>query len=509
MKGVAGCFLGATLSGCAVNNIGETEGQDYVPESEQKEVESDGELGDPVTITWYYYYGRMLREEEQTNKSLEKELSKKLREKGLPVELAFKLYDEFEFFENKDPSFFNGADILSLPGNFPGYDTYAELARKGMLACWDEFLQTSEGVDLRTCFPEKYWKGTEVDGKIYTLLTPVSALKTYYSINKRMADKYEIKEEDINDESIFDLASYVYQKETEAGNSKLMGLEAYQFKGLGPLMYYPLTSSEEIGVYQENGKWKASFLVDIPEYQTFIRKINRLYLEGVYQATNEQRAAGNFFAMYCTSYSKNGAAKKSLSMISSGLRNEWDESDFLIREASITQNRRYRGVGARTAVWEASSHKSLSMKVLAAIYGDAELSEMISYGIMGKDCKEADDGKRIECLKGDYSRYFGNLFLMRSSTKEDENRAEDVWNLIEQDASPICGFHLDTNGSEEIWEKILSIQTAYMDTYYAGLCDSIEEEEKKIREQLKAVGGYAVLEEIENQLYQFSRETGM
>ena len=145
------------------------------------------------------------------------------------------------------------------------------------------------------------------------------------------------------------------------------------------------------------------------------------------------------------------------------------------------------------------------MKVLAAIYGDAELSELINYGIVGKDWQEADDGKRIKCLSGDYSRYFGNLFLMRPSTKEDENRAEDVWRLMEQDASPMCGFHLDTSGLEEKLEKIVSIQNAYMDTYYCGISNAIEEDEEKIREQLKDVGAYSVLENIKEQLNQFTQ----
>lgn len=497
MRGMATCVLGSVLTGCSISDVEETAVLGTQEESE-KSIDPDT----VETITWYCFYGRMLREEEQQNRELEKTLSRKLQEKGLPVEVVFKEYDEFEFSEKKDLSLFEEADILFVPPNFPGYDSYAVLARKGRLACWDPYLQSAEGISLRECFPGKYWKGTEVDGKVYALLTPGLYLKTYYSINKKMADKYGIREEDLSEENIYELVSRVYQKEKRTGNEAFIGLEAMQFDGIGPHMFYPLTGSEEIGVYKDDGKWKAAFLVDIPEYQTFIRKMNGLYLEGAYQAANGQRSEGNFFAMYCPSYSKKGSAKRSLTMIKN---KTFGEEDFWIKETSNCTNLQYKGNGSRMAVWEASPHKSLAMKVLAAVYGDAELSELINYGIEGKNWREADGGKRIECLSGDYSRYFGNIFLMRSSTKEDENRAEEVWKLIEQESSPLCGFHLDISGAEETWEKIMSVQLMYMDTYYRGISDSIDEEEEKIREQLKAVGGYSVLKEIEEQLNRFSQ----
>lgn len=497
MRGMAACVLGSVLTGCSISDVEETAVLDTQEKSE-KSIDPDK----VETITWYYFYGRMSREEEQQNRELEKTLSRKLQEKGLPVEVVFKKYDEFEFSEKKNISLFEEADILFVPPNFPDYDSYAVLARKGKLACWDPYLQSTEGIVLRKCFPEKYWKGTEVDGKVYALLTPSFYLKTYYSINKKIADKYGIREEDLSEENMNALVSRVYQEEKRAGNEAFIGLEATQFDRVGPHMFYPLTSAEEIGVYKDDGKWKATFLVDIPEYQSFIRKMNGLYLEGAYQAANEQRLEGNFFAMYCPSYSKKGAAKRSLTMLKD---KTFGEEDFWIKETSNCPNHQYRGNGSRMAVWEASPRKSLAMKVLATIYGDAELSELINYGIEGKNWRETDGGKRIECLSGDYSRYFGNLFLMRPSTKEDENRVEDVWNLIEQESSPLCGFHLDISGAEETWERIVSVQLMYMDTYYSGISDSIDEEEEKIREQLKAVGGYSVLKEIEEQLNRFSQ----
>ncbi|MBR1813882.1 MAG: hypothetical protein IJ773_08690 [Lachnospiraceae bacterium] len=502
IKGLAGCLTGTILTGCYAEDVregGETkkeEGTEYKTETGH-ETEFYKDPNEIETIIWYYHKGIMSMEEE-----VEKELNRRLQEKGLPVNIEFRKYDYNGFQENRDPSAFDGADILCVPASTSRHDTYAELARSGEFACMDEFLQSQEGVKLRACFPENYWRGTEVDGKVYALLNPIFTLQFYFVINKKMAEKYRISEEELQGERIWELVSYIYQQEKEAGNEELIGLEACDWDSFESIIY-PWTSSEEIGVYKENGKWKAKFLIDIPEYQEFLRKLNNLHLEGAYQAASRERQMGNFFAMFGYSYSKKGAALKSLSMIDETIWGDWSEEDFLILDANHLKDRRYRGNGRMIAVREASDHKTLAMKVLAAIYGDAELSELMNYGIMDKNCLEADDGNRIECLNGDYTLYFGNPFLMRASTKEDANRAEEVWKLMDQDVSPLCGFHLDTSGMEDLWLRIDLLQGQYLDSYYSGLSESIAEDEEKIRKGLESIGAYRVLPEIEEQLNRF------
>ncbi len=501
IKGIAGCFLGTMLTGCMSEDTKETKETLAETEAESEtETEFHIKAEEIETIVWYYNEGIMSKEEE-----VEKELNAKLLEKGLPVRIEFCKYDNYGFQASRDASVFEGADILSVPANTSGHDTYAELARDGEFACLDEFLQSPEGTDLRSCFPETYWKGTEVDGKVYALLNPIFTLQFYYVVNKKIAGKYKVEEEDLRDERIWDMVSSVYQREKEAGNEELVGLEAVSWDSFGAYLY-PWTSSEMIGVYRENGKWKAKYLIDIPEYQAFIRKLNKLYLEGAYQAASRERQLGNFFAMFCYSYSKKGAALKSLTMIDEKLYEDWNEEDFFILDANHLQDRRYRGNGRKTAVREASDHKELAMRALAAIYGDAELSELLGYGILGKNCQEADGGRRIQCLNGDYSLHYGNPFLMRASVKEDENRAEDLWRLIEQETSPLCGFHLDTGGREMLWEKIAILHGQYLDTYYQGLSGSLEEDEEKIRKELETMGAYSVLADIEEQLNRFEEK---
>ena len=492
IKGVTSIIFMPMLPGCYRPEVQELEPMDSLLESEKTSEPSVKE-----TILWYYSRGGMSSEKE-----IEEELNRKLWEKGLPVNLEFRQYDDIGFFDSPDESVFEGADILCVPLNMLYHDVYAEMARKGLFTSWDPFLQSLEGADLRKYFPESYWKGTEVDGKVYALLNPYFSFKTYYAINKKIASKHGILEEELNGENIWELASIVYQKEKEEGNDGLIGLEAIEWNGIGRLQY-PLTSAEKIGVYEEDGKWTAKFLIDIPEYREFIRKLNKMYLEGSYQEANRNRLDGNFFATFCLTYSKENAGWKAVSMLDKKLQDEWSPEDFWIIEADNLQDYRYRGVGRKTAVMEASTHKKLAMRVLAAIYEDPEMSELINYGILVKNCLEVDGGKRIECLNGDYSLYFGNPFLMRPPVKEDEERQEKIWELVDKEVSPLCGFHLDIGDSGEVWEKICSIQNMHMDTYYYGLSDSVEKEEEEIRKQLESVDGYSVLQTIEEQLNRF------
>ena len=392
--------------------------------------------------------------------------------------------------------------MITIPFNAACHDYYAEMSRKGDFLCWDDYLTSEEGVKLRSCFPESYWKGIMVDGKVYALLSPFSSLKEYYVINKALALKYGITEDRIKSENINELVSIVYQNEKAAGNEELIAFEAVGWNGIGKLEY-PLVSAEGIGVQEENGKWKARFLIDIPEYQAFIREINKLYLEGGYKNAGRQREEGNFFVRLCTTFSEKSAGLMCLSLLNPGLQDKWGLDHFWIMEAGNQRKCRYRGAGCKVAVRSESKNSALAMRVLAEIYQDADLSELLSYGIEGKNWSETGDGKQIESLGDEIAFYAGNPFLIRTTTAEDEDRARILWNLIEQETSTLCGFHMDISKNIDVWEKIVSLYGMHSASYYSGMGEDLEKEEEEIRKQLRSIDGYSVLEEIERQLNQF------
>lgn len=172
--------------------------------------------------------------------------------------------------------------------------------------------------------------------------------------------------EDMNFETYNQVIDVVNENEKKDGNDRIFALESFWLNQIPGVNY--LRGEDGIGIFLEDGKWKASLLIDIPEYTSYLKVLQEKYLTGALGFDGEEKVKGNFFTMHVHCYDKEALAME---------LSEWSwGSSFEIIHAK-DWDLGFRGVGSKTIVVRDSDFTEQSMEALAEIYSNPELSEAL------------------------------------------------------------------------------------------------------------------------------------
>ena len=441
---------------------------------------------------------------------IQKELTRKIYEKGLNVEIMFQWYNpalyydynpQVEGIEGRTALFpdFEGADIVSLIPNSAVTkltEFYVELARQGKLFCMADSDSLKGENWLLEAFPEPILEGWKVDGKIYGICNISTNLIPFLVINKKYLGDREERLIGLTKESFFELVGEICEEQQTKGNKEFIGFYPPIFHESSKLER--ITGSDGLGAYLgEDNKWHVQLLIDDDDYMDTLRQVNAINQNNVYFSLEPMK--NNFFSMVQVCYGEENARKVTASTILA--EHEVDEKDFLSINVSEWWKYSHHGDGRKTVIWNTSENKELAMKVLEIIYTDKDISNLLMYGVKNENYV-TEEGVLVSSYN--HRNRIGNIFLSEPTQRDSSDMNELLNEYFAAADTSLYGFHFDQTKMREEWDNITKSFIKHV-KFYMGLSDHLEEEEKEIRNELNEACVEKVIDEIEKQLNTFVR----
>lgn len=117
----------------------------------------------------------LTKDEVRLEKEVLQEINQKLSAYGFPYNIRFECFDEqgektsqeYMKWLQKRKKQGDGDLLYTGAGDVETEKSYDTAVAKGFLDCMDGYLKTRGGKKLKKAYPDKYWKGCSLDGKIY------------------------------------------------------------------------------------------------------------------------------------------------------------------------------------------------------------------------------------------------------------------------------------------------------------------------------------------------------
>lgn len=420
------------------------------------------------------------------NASFEEKFNQRLQELGCDFRIDFRGVPGEEYLcytQTGDLPDYSEADIVTLMGEYYYTSYYSDLAREGKICDLTDYLVDGVGKELYDTMPEEIWHSMEVDGKIYGLLNPNFRIHYFIVLNRAYVEKYSLDVgEGLTMEQLLQMAETIHSKENNKG-MLVAGNQEYLPDT------YMLNSDNwaKIAIHQQGEEWKVDLLMDLEEYQEYLKKLNQAYQNGVLVPLAE--AGRDFFAWSTMGYSE----EKVISEAKDTFSGDWMAVECPEWRQPL------RAGGWRTVLMQASEKKEMARQILFLAYTDRTLSELLAYNA---EFEEDSDRVRTDM---DRSILYGNRFLIRPPESAPENYEEQIVSLFrDSEKKEWLGFWPDLREIQEEWKAVIEVQMAHEDFYY-GLSEDLEAEEAAIREELKEAGLDVVLEELNRQAKEFQQ----
>jgi len=388
------------------------------------------------------------------------------------------------------------------------YDTYPEAVKDGLLEPLDEYLKTADGQKLYKAFDKNAWESVKIENKIYGINNRSSLRWPFYlHINKEIQEKHNIRLPEGNDSlSYLESTLKIIAENQDVINNKdiislligqssvkkLMNCEymdsgiavKYDNKGY-PLAFNLFEEADFISLIDLIYSYINQGLIMIGENVSVYKKMD----EGLFFATFQHSTPDDF---YNNKLMLDGG--KAIDVVSYKL-----SEDYVISQLNLING---------IASW--SENKEEAFKLLTMINTDSDLSNLLRYGILGKQY-ELVDGK-VSFLEAEARApgYYSpaNQMITHPIGLEPSNKAEVYKELNAASImSPIAGFTLDKSKIEDKLSAIKGIYDKY-EKIYTGETKNIKEELKKANSELKDQGIDEVLDEINLQLTSWWKSKG-
>ncbi len=414
--------------------------------------------------------------------------------------LGFKV--KFEFFDRNDYNMRVNSKIElgeNVDLSFTGYiDDYKAKVYDDRLMVLNELLEYTP--KLKERIPEYFWRGSEINGKIYAVPhQQIAAASTAMVISKPLADMYG-----------FDVSTVKSAKDIEPFLKKIKENET----GIYPIrMNWGLNG---ISSLDSNEFYEGSYAGVYIKYDN-----GKITLPLVTEDKSKTEAAEMIYDWYQKGYIRQdiAIANDSASELAEGKYGVWFEQykpGIENQRKILTGNdvyavqisKPYISSGsvqsAMTGICKDSKYALEAIRLLELVNTEPEILNLITYGIENENYKKLSDGA-IERIGSGYAYQawiFGNQFLVYTDNEADKDLWEQTRTINESAIkSPLIGFTPETSGLAMEITKCNEIMGRYsaMNNGTENPKDYWEGLDKELRES----GAETIRRELENQINKF------
>ncbi|WP_343250527.1 ABC transporter substrate-binding protein [Diplocloster hominis] len=373
---------------------------------------------------------------------------------------------------------------------------------KGQLKALDSLLD-EHGQDIKSTLGD-YLEGTTVNGEVYgvTTVRDLAGQSAYY-FDKAIIDELNI---DLSTVHKYEDLTPVFAKIKEAYPNLYLACNS----GVKPEGYYmsddgiqdPLT--DKLGVLMDSSKLTVSNLFESAEYKDFCKMMK------------EWNDAGYVYPDIITDEANGGQA-----LMKSGVVASYQN---VYKPGALTENELLAGRELEVAVlgepisytskvqnwcWvipENSVYPELAMQFLNLLYTDADLINLLNYGVEGKNwVLDADgfatDGPDTEGYSDKTAWKSGNAMLSAVWKGDEATLYTDLmdWNKS-ANKSAALGFAFDSANVTSEYTALTSVTAQYRMMIEWGFAADVDASIAEMNEALYAAGLKEYMEEKQNQL---------
>lgn len=411
---------------------------------------------------------------------------------GVKIEIKVAGWGDYDTKMNTIVNTGEAFDIMFV--NNTNYNRFINL---GALADITDAVQT-ETPDLFKFIPEKVWNGTKMNGKIYSVPTyKDSSMTQYFVWDNSFVTKYNI--DYANLKTLKDLDATF--RAIKAGEGKsyypLNLIKSDGFAGMFN-QYDDLTLGlKAIGVKVDDGSRKVVSVLEQPDIMADLKQLHQWYLDGIINPDAPTQSEAPKKLPFFSAQAFPGA--EASWQVNNGVEKYVMTQQFgPIFTTSTIQ-------GSLNAISANSKYKTESLRFLQAVNTDAQLRNMLAYGIEGTDWETVSDNviKRTSDTWSLPAYSQGTFFNMAAVDPNPANQWDAVKQLNEQAAaSVVLGFALDiTDLSTEV-ANCKAVWDKYSSELITGASDP-EVTVPKIIKELQAAGMDKIIETAQSQINKY------
>ncbi len=494
-KGIAVLTAAACLAGCLAGCSGQDSGSD------SKGTESKTEMKD---ITWMYaQMSGMIPEDLQ---KVEDALNEITEEK---IQVHVKLNPvSFSDYQNQISLIMASQekmDIITTAGS----NIWSALLSQRQLTPLNDLLE-EYGADIMEVVPEDYFKGTTVEGKTYAVTTNGTKSDNYNIVlRKDLVDKYDLQDEVEKiqaSESILDMDENI---EILEGIFKVIRENEPEMEILHPwgsnmaVNYDQLSDRLGVMMYDDD---KIENLFASEEYQKLCETMYRWAQDGYIMkdaATTTESASslmksGRLFAYTLSSGRGN--------YVEPGAANGYEAYYVNLRKPSISNN---SITLFANCIPTTATEPEAAMKFLNLLYSDADVVNLMAYGVPGEHYVEKEDGwiaypEGVDASNskypGDQNYMYGNTFLLTNhETYTTQSAEEGMAYDAEASITNCMGFNYSSDKVKNEVAACSAVLNEFRNGLEMGAMDP-SVELPAFLEKLEKSGINVILEEKQKQL---------
>ncbi len=402
------------------------------------------------------------------------------------------------------------ADIL-YSGN---YNDYTEFVERGVYVSLTDYFATNEGKELYEAYAPEIWKKTERGGHSYGYVSKIYPASMAVALcNEKIAAKYGIAVP-TGEWSFYDVGEYLKKAGITQDNiNDDEVLLACRPEALLLMEGYYTLNNYGAGIFfkqDETGVWSMVNPAAEADFVGLLKQVKEYADNGWYtciyngelstknkQYKNEQMGRFVFDFAY---------------LDSSGIL--FAENKFVCMDDSIcevTAGKEVYGVNEQMdnmingiASW--SEYKDEAFNLITLIQTEAELSNLLEYGVEGVDYEYED--RTLKSLVPEKKIYLptmttamSNINLLHSMLADPEDKLAYSKKIAGnfQDG-PAMTYEFDMNEYTDQINKISTIYSMYEKRLFNAMCDDVEATIAEMGKELVAVGIDEVIAEFNSQM---------
>ena len=437
------------------------------------------------------------------------EASAKIKEKtGANVEFVAVPFGEYE---GKMQTLTAAAEQIDIMFVSNWVNNYYSNISKNMLLPLDDMLK--ETPELYNTIPDYLWEGAKVNGKIYAVPNQqIAAREARFAIPEQNAkllgintEEYFNKDNDYK-ATLEDVESYLRQ--LYAKTNTYAQLERVWADGLSLFGMEEVVGSYLPGAIRySDGELKLINQYESEEFKYYINKRRQWVKDGLIQNEVEDKRA----LPGLTDENVLIPALLRVNTYKPGVEaDEFNEHKFY--PAWFSKSKAYLTSGGITATMNAisatSKNPALALKVLEYVNTDAEIYNLLSFGIEGVNYTKVGDNKikRSEDTPYIFANWaLGNVF----NSYLEETQADDTWEATKAindnaERSPLLGFNPNLDNLKPQVASCQSVISEFLEALDFGIVD-VDAVYPQFIAKLKAAGTDEIIAEVQKQIDEWQK----